>query len=510
MSDCKQQGALLLYPPVTKGCEPPAGITRLHGALRAHAINCTSVDLNIEAQLYLLRQPHSAADTWSRRALKHVDANITALRSTATYASPDRHRRAVADLNRVLHLHAGNDTTLSLGNYQDNHCSAHHSAELLMAAQQPQRNIFYPFFARRLEQLLADTNPAYVGISINFINQACCAFAIIGFIRRHAPHIHIGVGGGLVTSWLRSGQWHHQFDGLIDSASAGAGEQELLRFFGVTSSQIHYQPDYSTMPVNDYLAPGFILPYSASSGCYWNRCDFCPERAEGNRYQCQDTATVINTINTLAGQYQPSLIHLLDNAISPALLRALTATSLAAPYYAFARFEQQLCDDDFCRALRRSGCVMLKLGVESGSQAVLDAMDKGVTVALMEQALAALSNAGIKTYVYLLFGTPTEDEQHARRTMEFVCRNHRAITFINAAIFNLPLANARHSNLTLIPYANSDLSLYCAFHHPKGWQRNHIRHFLNHNFKRHPDIAPIINRDPAVFTSNHAAFFSDL
>jgi hypothetical protein len=56
-------------------------------------------------------------------------------------------------------------------------------------------------------------------------------------------------------------------------------------------------------------------------------------------------------------------------------------------------------------------------------------------------------------------------------------------------------------------FYEGDLSLYTGFDHPKGWSRPLIRQFLDKEFKRHPAIAPILRRDPPVFTSNHAPFF---
>ena len=45
---------LLIYPPMAKPCEPPAGIARLAGALRGHRIPCTLLDANLEGQRFLL------------------------------------------------------------------------------------------------------------------------------------------------------------------------------------------------------------------------------------------------------------------------------------------------------------------------------------------------------------------------------------------------------------------------------------------------------------------------
>ncbi len=75
------------------------------------------------------------------------------------------------------------------------------------------------------------------------------------------------------------------------------------------------------------------------------------------------------------------LVHFLDNALSPALLKTLSKQSPGAPWYGFARIIKDLEDPDFCEALKRSGCRMLKLGLESGDQVVLDSLCKGIDLA---------------------------------------------------------------------------------------------------------------------------------
>ncbi|MBU3937492.1 MAG: radical SAM protein, partial [Proteobacteria bacterium] len=257
----------------------------------------------------------------------------------------------------------------------------------------------------------------------------------------------------------------------------------------------------------DYLAPGLILPYAASSGCYWNNCLFCPEKAEGNPYIQIPPATVLADIASLKTATCPSLLHFLDNAVSPALMQALAAEPPGMDWYGFARISPQLADLDFCHALRQSGCRMLKLGLESGDQTVLDAMNKGQDLALIEKALNNLAAAGIATYIYLLFGTPSESLAEARRTLDFVARHHESITFLNLAVFNMPLGSPEASSVVRNEFYGGDLSLYTDFEHPRGWSRKEIRRFLDQEFKRNPAIARILHRDPVLFTSNHAAFF---
>jgi radical SAM superfamily enzyme YgiQ (UPF0313 family) len=201
------------------------------------------------------------------------------------------------------------------------------------------------------------------------------------------------------------------------------------------------------------------------------------------------------------------MLHFLDNAISPALLKALAFRPPHINWYGFARIHSALADVDYCRALRRSGCVMLKLGLESGNQDILDSMNKGIDLDMVAKALTALRRAGIGTYVYLLFGTPTESIVQARHTLDFVRDHADAITFLNLAIFNMPICSPEAGTLEVKNFFEGDLSLYTDFVHPHGWHRRAIRRFLDREFKRHPAVAPILRRDPPQFTSNHAPFF---
>ena len=80
---------------------------------------------------------------------------------------------------------------------------------------------------------------------------------------------------------------------------------------------------------------------------------------------------------------------------------------------------------------------MLQIGLESGSQKVLDAFGKGVELSLAEKVLAAMKEAGIASYTYLLFGTPWEREEDARLTLDFTAAHADEISCLNLAVFNL-------------------------------------------------------------------------
>ncbi len=498
---------LLINPPVVKPCEPPAGIARLAGALQAAGRSCRLVDCAIEGVLYLLRGEFSPEDTWSRRAVRHLEDNLQRLQDPTLYTHPARYQRAVADVNRALAL-AGraHGLSLQLANYQDPQLSPLHSQDLLSAAAHYEDNIFYPYFSRRLSGLLETANPTVIGFSLNYLSQALPTFAMMGYVKEQYPSLTLVLGGGLVTSWMRNPGWRAPFAGLVDHCVAGPGEQPLLELLGLSSPVKNDCPDYQHLARQPYMAPGFILPYAASSGCYWSKCSFCPETAEGNPYQVLSSRQVLRDVQQLRNRHTPVLLHLLDNAVSPQLMTALARQSSGLAWYGFARASELLTDLDFCISLRASGCVMLKLGLESGDQQVLDAMDKGIHLDLVSRVLTTLEAAGIATYVYLLFGTPAETDAGAEKTLDFIVRHHSAVTFLNLAIFNLPVCSAEVKGLQVCPDDGSDLSLYRQFVHPRGWSRGRVRRFLDKEFKRHPAIAPILQRDPYLFSSNHASF----
>jgi len=150
---------------------------------------------------------------------------------------------------------------------------------------------------------------------------------------------------------------------------------------------------------------------------------------------------------------------------------------------------------------------MLKLGVESGSQNVLDEMNKGTDIGMISEVLTHLKNAGIATFVYLLFGTPSETLKEARQTLDFTARLSDCVTFLNLAIFNLPVYGPDAGALNTRDFYQADLGLYQEFIHPKGWSRDLVRQFLEREFKKHPAVASILRNVPPLFTSNHAPLF---
>lgn len=499
---------LLIHPPVAKPGEPPAGIARLKGFLEHHGVSVSLIDANLEGLFFLLDRPVSANDRWTFHAVRNRNRHVSELHNGDVFKSNHHYNRIVRDLNRLIQYHGrSGHYQLGLADCTHDDYSPLKSEDLIRCAEQFDTNPFYPYFKNELLNRIEEASPELIGLSVNFLSQALCAFALMGFLRNYFPRATLVLGGGLVTSWMRNPVWKPVFQEWVDHCVEGPGESFFSTYFEKETIQDSIRmPDYDTLPSLPYLSPGFILPYSTSTGCYWRQCRFCPECAEQNPYRPVPHVQVVEELHALTERTDPVLIHFLDNALSSSFLRLWTEASQGVPWYGYVRFNDELMNPKFCEALKASGCRMLKLGLESGSQDVLDRMHKGNELHSVRTILKNLRKAGIAAFVYLLFGTPYESEEEAHQTLNFVIRNHACIGFINAAIFNMPASGPDTGTYRTRPFNAGDLSLYVDFDHPEKWDRLKVRRFLDREFRREPVIAAILNRTPKIFTSNHAPF----
>ncbi len=500
---------LLIFPPVAKPCEPPAGVALLSSALKEHGFPCHVFDANIEGLLYLINSDLVPVDSWSKRALKNRDQILSDLKNLSLYENMDRYHQRVYDLNKLLSISV--DSTrfrITLSDYSDSKLSSVSSKDLLKSATEYQENPFYRFFEDKVRPQVLNSDSKFIGISLCYLNQALVSFALAGWIKDNFKDKKIIMGGGLISSWMSRPDYNDPFKDLIDVTIRGEGEQPLLELLGKKNvHKRHYVPDYDFVKEDLYLAPGKILPFRASIGCYWSKCNFCPEKAEIRPYSSQRASKVLQDLKSIDQTYAPDYVHFLDNAVTPAFLKALSTNKFGFKWYGFVRFEKEFLDLDFCHGLKASGCDMLKLGLESGDQDVLDQMNKGTDLNMVSTILKNLHQAGILTFVYLLFGTSFEDREAAFKTLEYVKAHEGYINYLNLAVFNLPKFSEDAKNLDTQEFYHGDLSLYLNFTHPYGWDRRKVKQFLDKTFKKQVVVGSSIRKNPAFFSSNHAAFF---
>lgn len=166
----------------------------------------------------------------------------------------------------------------------------------------------------------------------------------------------------------------------------------------------------------------FSLNVVTTRGCPY-KCNWCAKPVYGNTYHSRSPANVLAELRLLRDRYAPDHLWFCDDILGlksewlATWSRAVAAAGLATPFLCQTRAD--LMTEENVRALRRAGCAEAWLGAESGAQAVLDAMDKGITVAQIRTAAGRVRAAGIRVGLFLQFGYPGEEwpEIEATRAM---------------------------------------------------------------------------------------------
>jgi radical SAM superfamily enzyme YgiQ (UPF0313 family) len=119
----------------------------------------------------------------------------------------------------------------------------------------------------------------------------------------------------------------------------------------------------------------------------------------------------------------------------PELARSVSADLVRAgvriPWWCAARVDQ--IHQELVLTLKESGLVAVILGIESGSQRVLDIMNKKITISQIDRSVAVLKENGIKAYAFFMIGVPDETEDDILHTMSLMKR--LPLDFMSLSVF---------------------------------------------------------------------------
>jgi radical SAM superfamily enzyme YgiQ (UPF0313 family) len=187
----------------------------------------------------------------------------------------------------------------------------------------------------------------------------------------------------------------------------------------------------------------FSLNLIASRGCPF-RCNWCAKPIFGDSYQLRHARDVAAEMRLLKEQYGAEHLWFADDIFGlnrhwlDEFALAVEDFRCTVPFKIQARAD--LLTREAARALRRAGCSEVWMGVESGSQKVLDAMDKGLRVEEVVAARESLKLEGIRTCYFLQFGYPGEQWTDIQKTVSLVRETRPDDVGVS---FSYPLPNTR-------------------------------------------------------------------
>lgn len=207
------------------------------------------------------------------------------------------------------------------------------------------------------------------------------------------------------------------------------GKTEVL-FSGIPSSN-----SLDELPTPDWrLAEKYhqrefpIILYESVRGCPY-RCGFCnyPYLFNDSQFRIRSAERIVEDWEIIA-RSGVKYISCLDSLFTLPrqrlirLCRLLVKRNIQVNWICFARADD-LIETEVCELMRKAGCVKVAIGIESGSQKILDNMNKRCTVENNALALNNCRSAGLVTSVSLIVGYPGEDSKTVRETFEFLKRN---------------------------------------------------------------------------------------
>jgi radical SAM superfamily enzyme YgiQ (UPF0313 family) len=400
---------------------------------------------------------------WGPALVDAVPGALASLRDPEAFLDPDRHHEARALVNTALELvsaaHGAVRYAISNAAYDVAGYDASRLDDLVRVTGDPAFDLFDEYHREHVLPAVERDPPDLVGVSILNRQQIIPGLRLARLLKDRGWFVVLG--GTVYAKFpdeLRTRPGF--FEVFCDAVVPYEGETALVelaervaggrrpdslaavpnlvwadRHGSVHANAPHLEdvanlptPDFDGLPLDRYLAPWPVLPILTGKGCYFNRCKFCDipaiNRISPRPYRVRPAARVADDVATLQERFGARHFVVTDEALSPRYLLELADAlgerpGVDARFVGYARLEPGFTPRVYER-LHRMGVRKLFFGLESGSQAVLDHMDKGLRLGAARRALRDCAAAGIAAHVFTIVGFPEETEAQARETVQFL------------------------------------------------------------------------------------------
>jgi len=348
-------------------------------------------------------------------------------------------------------------TRITVVDNQFSSYSIYSSRDILKAIRDEEQNPYIELFRDWfLPSILAD-KPALIGISITATSQIIPGLTLCRLIKESNADLHLTIGGSIFTRLVDNLRRCASLFDLTDDFIVFEGETALLELITqlegkrdfskvpnliyrqddkITVNQPFYSenidalpaPNYDGFPLGRYLAPATVLPVQFSRGCYYKDCAFCALTLDHQNFRQKDPGKTVDDLQMLTEKYRTPYFFFTDEcfALSPTkrMCQQILDRKLSIQWTAEMRFEKNL-SRDLLTLMRDAGCLKIVFGLESFNQRVMDFMKKGIKQESVRRISEDCVDLGIGVHCYIIVGFPTEKEEEALETMNFIVDNTR-------------------------------------------------------------------------------------
>jgi len=264
---------------------------------------------------------------------------------------------------------------------------------------------------------------------------------VLKLTKQKYPHVKTLMGGGTFNETHAPDSPNFQAlldasEGYLDKIILGQGEMLFLRYLRgelPDSKRVYTKadndgkildfheqepPDFSDLDMQKYP----YLAATASASCLY-QCSFCVASKVAGKYRVKDPVQLVAGMINMHRKFGHQLFFMTDSLINPALTdlsNELIKSGVSLYFDAYFKVDEPSGDIRNTLLWRRGGLYRVRLGTESGSQRILDEMDKRITVQQIKATISSLAYAGIKTTTYWVIGHPGETEEDFQQTLDLV------------------------------------------------------------------------------------------
>jgi radical SAM superfamily enzyme YgiQ (UPF0313 family) len=167
------------------------------------------------------------------------------------------------------------------------------------------------------------------------------------------------------------------------------------------------------------------LSLLTARGCPFT-CRWCSRSVFGESHRRRSAVAVADELQFLVERYRPDMVWYADDVFTIHkgfvldYARELERRGLTVPFECISRADR--IDEEVADALARLSCSRLWIGSESGSQRILDLMDRRVSVEQVRHATSLLKQRGIETGMFIMLGYEDERLEDLEATVEHLKR----------------------------------------------------------------------------------------
>jgi anaerobic magnesium-protoporphyrin IX monomethyl ester cyclase len=219
-------------------------------------------------------------------------------------------------------------------------------------------------------------------------------------------------------------------------------------------------PDYTDFPWERY--PVRVVPVLTGRGCQWAKCKFCSDilTASGRTYRTRSIETVLRELEIQSERHNTGNFIFLDLKLNsvPGMLAGITqniqtrvpGAQWIGQVHVDLRKSNGLSASDLTAA-SEAGMRRISFGFESGSQRLLDSMDKGSTVERNSQFVREAFDAGLSLRCTMFKGYPDETADDLKRTADFLEEHSDKLDRVNYNDFTLTMTTPIYDEVSRLP-----------------------------------------------------------